>query len=104
METAAVTRNSSGMPRKRTSPQDAALLDPTADDRHPWRTDEFLETYVCWREECELLTLAYDAWKSATITDLALAFAAYRAALDREHQAAARLAAASARLHLEPSD
>jgi hypothetical protein len=102
MAPAAASRNSSGMPRKRTSPQDTALLEPTADETHPWRTDEFLETYVCWREECELLALAYDAWKSATITDLALAFAAYRAALDREHQAATRLAAASERLGEDP--
>jgi hypothetical protein len=102
MEPAGQSRDSSVMPRKRTAPHDIALLEPTGDDRHPWRTDEFLETYVCWREECELLSLAYDAWKSATITDLALAFAAYRAALDREHQAANRLAAASERLHEEP--
>lgn len=103
MERAAVYRESVGMPRKRTSPQDTALLDPAGDEIYPWRTDEFLETYVCWREECELLALAYDAWKSANITDLALAFAAYRAALDREHQAATRLAAASERLHEDPT-
>jgi hypothetical protein len=84
------------MSRKRILPQDLVLLDADAsDDRFPWRTDEFLDTYVCWREECELVAGAYESWRGATGTDRKLAFAAYRAALDREHQAARRLEAAS---------
>jgi hypothetical protein len=72
------------------------LLDQDAsEEQFAWRTDEFLESYVCWREECELVAIAYGSWRSAAVPDLKLAFAAYRAALDREHQAARRLAAAS---------
>jgi hypothetical protein len=91
------------MSRKRSSPEDAVLLDPDAgEEQFPWRTDEFLETYVCWREECELVRLAYEAWRAAATSDLRLAFAAYCAALDREHQAAQRLAEASD--SLEPAE
>jgi hypothetical protein len=91
------------MGQKRTSPQDAVLLDPEAtEEPFPWRTDEFLETYVCWREECEHVRIAYESWRSAPTPDLRLAFAAYHAALDREHRAAQNLAAASARLEPAP--
>jgi hypothetical protein len=49
--------------------------------------DEFLESYVCWREEAATVQNAYDQWQAGE----ALAFAAYRAALDREEQAAKAL-------------
>jgi hypothetical protein len=91
------------MGRKRSTPQDAVLLDrEPGEEQFAWRTDEFLETYVCWREECELVRIAYEQWRSAPLPDLGLAFAAYQAALDREHQAARSLAAASDRL--EPAE
>ncbi|MCW3065298.1 MAG: hypothetical protein JWN32_2470 [Solirubrobacterales bacterium] len=94
------TRDSSCvMSRKRTSAQDAVLVASDAsEDRFPWRTDQFLETYVCWREECELVKLAYESWRGSSAKDQKLAFAAYYAALDREQQAARLLAAASERI------
>jgi hypothetical protein len=46
--------------------------------------DQFLESYVSWREEAATVQTAYDQWQAGE----ALAFAAYRAALDREEQAA----------------
>jgi hypothetical protein len=49
--------------------------------------DEFLERYVSWREEAATVQTAYDQWQAGE----ALAFAAYRAALDREEQAAKAL-------------
>jgi hypothetical protein len=41
------------------------------------------------REECLGLTVAYRRWSDAPTEDVALAFAAYHAAVDREEQAAA---------------
>ena len=49
--------------------------------------DEFLESYVSWREEAATVQTAYDQWQAGEV----LAFAAYRAALDREEQAAKAL-------------
>jgi hypothetical protein len=49
--------------------------------------DELLESYVSWREEAATVRTAYDQWQKGE----ALAFAAYRAALDREEQAAKAL-------------
>jgi hypothetical protein len=99
MYAVAGVRQSPDMGRKRNSPQDAVLLDAGAtEEPFPWRTDEFLDTYVCWREECELVRLAYEAWRGAERADQRLAFAVYGAALDREAQAARCLAAASERV------
>jgi hypothetical protein len=50
--------------------------------------DEFLERYVCWREACGEVRAAYDGWGSSGSADRLGAFAAYRAALDREESAA----------------
>lgn len=50
--------------------------------------DDFFETYVSWREECYSLTDAYERWVNSGRDDRNLAVAAYRAALDREEQAA----------------
>jgi hypothetical protein len=50
--------------------------------------DEFLETYIHWREECERVQSAYERWARANSSDGASAFADYRAALDREESAA----------------
>ena len=41
-----------------------------------------------WREERAAVWLAYDGWTSAPTADAAVAFAVYRAALDREERAA----------------
>ena len=46
------------------------------------------DAYVDWREERAAVWLAYDGWNSAPTADAAVAFAAYRAALDREERAA----------------
>ena len=56
--------------------------------------DEFLESYVSWREEAATVQTAYDQWQVGE----ALAFAAYRAALDREEQAAKALRESAERL------
>jgi hypothetical protein len=48
-----------------------------------------MEIYVDWREECVWLRDAYERWLSVPIEERDLAFAAYRAALDREEQASA---------------
>jgi hypothetical protein len=53
----------------------------------PEPLDELTEMYVEWREECSGLTSAYRRWLNAQAADRDLAFAAYRAALDREEQA-----------------
>ncbi len=55
--------------------------------------DELMETYVDWREECLSLWSAYQLWSSVPSPDRALAFAAYRAALDREEAACQAYAA-----------
>jgi hypothetical protein len=55
-----------------------------------WRspsTDEFLESYVCWREACEDVRIAYRRWASCASGERALGFAAYCAALEREERA-----------------
>jgi RecB family exonuclease len=52
------------------------------------RIDAFVERYVDWREECEALDSAYRRWARATASERDLAFAAYRATLDREEQSA----------------
>ena len=46
------------------------------------------DAYVDWREERAAVWLAYDGWTSAPRADAAVAFAAYRAALDREERSA----------------
>lgn len=55
----------------------------------PGLIDDLMETYVEWREECLSLAQAYDRWSSVAPAERDLAFAAYRAALDREEQASA---------------
>jgi hypothetical protein len=49
--------------------------------------DDLMEAYVAWREECAALVQAYAWWGSGEVADREMAFAAYRAALDREQQA-----------------
>ena len=57
----------------------------------PWLdrfADAYIESYVAWREECDGLRGAYQRWASSRRLDRDLAFLAYRAALEREAQAA----------------
>ena len=60
--------------------------------------DEFLETYLRWREESAALQLAYDRWRAAQAEDSAFAYAAFRAALELEERAAAVFGACAGRL------
>jgi hypothetical protein len=46
--------------------------------------DAATDAYVGWREESAGVWAAYERWAHAPKTDTAGAFAAYRAALDRE--------------------
>jgi uncharacterized protein YqiB (DUF1249 family) len=50
--------------------------------------DEFLESYVSWREACENVRAAYERWGTSKPPERSLAFGWYRAALDREECAA----------------
>jgi hypothetical protein len=54
----------------------------------PWLVHEFVASYVAWRAESTAVKEAYEHWTSKEADDLFLAFAAYRAALDREELAA----------------
>jgi hypothetical protein len=74
----------------------ATLADPKLGAKQfPRLTDDFLESYARWRETCEEVRLAYQRWANSTLPQRGLAFAAYRAALDRE-ELAARLSSISA--------
>jgi hypothetical protein len=46
--------------------------------------DEAIRVYIDWREESAGVWDAFDLWTSTRGADAATAFAAYRAALDRE--------------------
>lgn len=50
--------------------------------------DEYVESYVCWREACEDVRAAYERWTACGSDCSDLGFALYFAALDREAQAA----------------
>jgi hypothetical protein len=60
--------------------------------------DDFVESYVSWREEAMAVQTAYDHWRSVHDPDEALAFAAYRAALEREEHAANLLCRSAERI------
>jgi hypothetical protein len=51
-------------------------------------TDDLMEVYVEWREECVTLREAYERW-DGPVSERKLAFASYLAALEREEQASA---------------
>jgi hypothetical protein len=53
-----------------------------------WAIDELLGSYVSWREECLEVRLAYERCTASDRGERRLAYAAYRAALDREEHAA----------------
>jgi hypothetical protein len=63
-------------PRKRSSNRLDAIV------------DECLESYVSWREACEDVRAAYEYWDACRPPQRAIAFGGYRAALDREEDAA----------------
>jgi hypothetical protein len=50
--------------------------------------DDAILAYVEWREECTEVWSTYAWWASAPAEDAPRAYAAYRAALDREEAAA----------------
>src|SRR3954469_9242196 len=50
--------------------------------------DKFIESWVCWREACEAVHSAYARWQQCEAAHRGHAFEGYRAALDREEQAA----------------
>ena len=60
--------------------------------RMNWRAeqrliDEAFRAYIDWRDESEVVWDAYDHWASGAHPVNALAFGAYRAALEREEHA-----------------
>ena len=55
---------------------------------HEQIVDDAVLAYVGWREECTAVWNAYDWWASAPAEDARRAYAAFRAALDREEAAA----------------
>jgi hypothetical protein len=57
----------------------------------PWLVDDYLNSYVRWREECDAVRDAYALWRLAGNEDRAWAFALYDAALDYEEEAAREL-------------
>jgi len=57
-----------------------------------------MDRYAEWREECEAVHKAYERWTGSERAVRALAYAAYRAALDREEKAAAVYRVAAAQL------
>ena len=50
--------------------------------------DEFLESYLRWREACADVHTAYERWRKYEGPQRRLGFESYRAALDREERAA----------------
>jgi hypothetical protein len=50
--------------------------------------DAFVDSWVSWREANEDVRIAYRWWSECARPQRALAFASYRAALDREQHAA----------------
>ena len=56
--------------------------------------DRAFQHYLDWRDETSTLERAYDRWVRSPRDERAFAFAAYKAALDREEHAAVRYEAA----------
>ncbi|MEN3279076.1 MAG: hypothetical protein V7607_216 [Solirubrobacteraceae bacterium] len=71
-------------------PRPIAVQQPasSAVDPCPWITDEFLESYVAWREASEDVRAADEHWRTCEPRRRRVAFECYRAALDFEEQAA----------------
>ncbi len=62
------------------------------------RVDEFIESYVLWRESCEAVSVAYAGWANCEAERRGSAFEDYRAALDWEELAAQVHAGRAARV------
>jgi hypothetical protein len=62
-------------------------LHPAAKQRSAL-ADAFVDSWVSWREASEDVRAAYRSWSECARPQRALAFAGYRAALDREQHAA----------------
>jgi hypothetical protein len=60
---------------------------------------QFLASWACWRDACSDLRSAYSCWARCLTPQRALAFANFRAALDREEHAARVYADSAERLH-----
>ena len=73
-------RRTSAQRRAPAEPEDAARVESLA--------DEFLASWVRWREACGDVRSAYDRWTRCQEAQRPLAFASYSAALDREEHAA----------------
>jgi hypothetical protein len=71
-----VTRDTRSRDRARTAERRSALA------------DAFVDSWVSWRESSEDVRSAYRLWRECARPQRPLAFAGYRAALDREQQAA----------------
>jgi hypothetical protein len=70
-----------GMPRRRAIAQ---------------RINDMRDAYADWVAECISVQEAYEGWSAAGNEDASVAFAVYRAALDREEQASKWFAALAA--------
>src|SRR3954471_4357308 len=79
----AAPRATHGVPRRLTmrwvakrdsGPEEAAADLERVADRLPWLADDFLESYVCWREACEDLHSAYDHWRDCGSAERAVAY------------------------------
>jgi hypothetical protein len=68
-----------------------------------WHSQEFLRSYVRWREACEEVRVAYERSETAERPDRGLAFAAFCAALDREEHTARLHADTHAKVRAELS-
>jgi hypothetical protein len=55
----------------------------------PVLNDDLMDLYVEWRQECIVVRNAHVRWSSSPVAEQESAFAAYRAALDREERATA---------------
>jgi hypothetical protein len=78
----------SGIPEARASVTRAHEDLELAGRLSAWHSQEFLTSYVRWREACEEVRVAYERSETAERPDRRLAFAAYCAALDREEHTA----------------
>jgi hypothetical protein len=64
----------------------------------PAPVDEFLDSYVSWREACEDVRAAYRLWTRAGDDELGGRFETYRLALAHEEEAALALELSAERL------
>jgi hypothetical protein len=89
-------------------PQSDAPASAPRREESDFLMDDFLASYLSWREEADKASGAYACWRAAPERDASRAFAAYRWALDHEehaagllHESAERLATATAKKAVE---